>query len=284
MKQNVWNLYLKRLRRDKAGMCGLILLVAFAFIAVLAPFLALHNPQEVQLGLRLQGPSAQYPFGTDHLGRCIFSRVVFGAQVSLMAAAIVLASVLVISLPVGMIAGYAGGIIDQIFMRVVDTILAFPMLILALAIAGFLGPGLLNVILALASVWWVSYARIVRGLTLVIKEKDFVLAAKALGTKPPSLIYHHILPHILSTVIVLATLDMGKLIMSVAGLSFLGLGAQPPTPEWGSMLNDGRPYFQTAPHLMLFPGLAIFSVVLACNLFGDALRDVFDLQERNVTG
>ncbi|MCM0757457.1 ABC transporter permease subunit [Sporomusa sphaeroides DSM 2875] len=278
MKQNLWSMYWQRLKQDKAGICGLLILLVFAGMALTAPYLSLHDPLAVQLGARLQNPSAQYPFGTDHLGRCIFSRVVYGAQVSLAAAGIVLASVLIISLPVGMFSGYTGGMADQIFMRIVDTILAFPLLILALAIAGFLGAGLVNVMLALAAVWWVSYARIVRGLTLAAKEKDFVMAARAAGTKTIPILYQHILPHVLGTVIVLATLDMGKLIMAVAGLSFLGLGAQPPTPEWGSMLNDGRPYFQAAPHVMLFPGLAIATVVLSCNLFGDALRDALNPQ------
>lgn len=276
MKQNPWSGYWQRLKHDKAGICGLLILLVFTGMALTAPYLSPHDPLAVQLGAQLQNPSTQYPFGTDHLGRCIFSRVVYGAQVSLAAAGIVLVSVLVISLPVGMFSGYTGGMADQIFMRIVDTILAFPLLILALAIAGFLGAGLVNVMLALAAVWWVSYARLVRGLTLAAKEKDFVMAARAAGTKTIPILYQHILPHVLGTVIVLATLDMGKLIMAVAGLSFLGLGAQPPTPEWGSMLNDGRPYFQAAPHVMLFPGLAIATVVLSCNLFGDALRDALN--------
>ncbi|WP_371372739.1 nickel transporter permease [Sporomusa aerivorans] len=278
MKQNVWSLYWQRLKRDKAGMCGLSMLLIFACIALAAPYLALHDPQAVQLAAKLQGPGREYPFGTDHLGRCIFSRVLYGAQVSLAAAGLVLVSVLAVSLPLGMLAGYTGGMVDQIFMRLVDTILAFPMLILALAIAGFLGSGLGNVMLALAAVWWVSYARIVRGLTLAAREKEFVMAARAAGTRTLPILYQHILPQVLGAVIVLATLDMGKLIMAMAGLSFLGLGAQPPTPEWGSMLNDGRPYFQSAPHVMLFPGLAIANVVLACNLFGDALRDALNPQ------
>lgn len=278
MSPNIWRLYWQRLKQDKAGMGGLAVFVIFAGIALTAPWLALHDPQAVQLGVKLQAPGAEYPFGTDHLGRCIFSRVVYGAQVSLAAAGLVLVSVLAVSLPLGMLAGYAGGMVDQVFMRLVDTILAFPMLILALAIAGFLGSGLGNVMLALAAVWWVSYARIVRGLTLAAKEREFVMAARAAGTRTLPLLYRHILPQVLGAVIVLATLDMGKLIMAVAGLSFLGLGAQPPTPEWGSMLNDGRPYFQSAPHVMLFPGLSIAIVVLACNLFGDALRDALNPQ------
>ena len=278
MKQNIWRLYWQRLKRDKAGMCGLIMLLMFACIALAAPYLALHDPQAVQLGAKLQGPGTEYPFGTDQLGRCIFSRVLYGAQVSLAAAGLVLVSVLAVSLPLGMLAGYAGGTVDQIFMRLVDTILAFPLLILALAIAGFLGSGLGNVMLALAAVWWVSYARIVRGLTLAAKEKEFVMAARAAGTRTLPMLYRHILPQVSGAVIVLATLDTGKLIMAVAGLSFLGLGAQPPTPEWGSMLNDGRPYFQSAPHVMLFPGLSIAMVVLACNLLGDALRDALNPQ------
>ena len=176
----------------------------------------------------------------------------------------------------GTLAGFAGGRIDSIVVSVIDVLLAFPGLILALAIAGMLGPGITNVMIALASIHWVGYARIIRGMVASIKEKEYVLAARAGGAKGSSIITRHIIPNIVSPVIVLATLDMGSIILIIAGLSFLGLGAQPPAPEWGAMLNDGRPYMQIAPWLMIFPGLAIFISVLAFNLMGDGLRDSFD--------
>lgn len=185
-------------------------------------------------------------------------------------------TIMLISIPVGTISGYVGGRIDNLIMRIIDVLLAFPGLVLALVIAGMLGPGLLNVMIAVASVWWVGYARVIRGIVLSVKEKEFVLAARSSGTSHFGIIVRHILPNVLSPVIVLATLDMGSLILAISGLSFLGLGAQPPTPEWGAMLNDGRPYMQVAPQLMLYPGLAIMIVVFAFNLLGDGLRDALD--------
>ncbi|MBV1770172.1 MAG: ABC transporter permease subunit, partial [Candidatus Desulforudis sp.] len=220
--------------------------------------------------------SALFPLGTDHLGRCILSRLIYGTQVSLPIAGLTLAVIILIGIPIGILSGYCGGRVDNIIMRVVDVLLAFPSLVLALVIAGMLGPGLINVLIALASVWWVEYARFVRAIVLSVKAKEFVLAARASGTSDVGIMTRHILPDVLSPVIVLATLDMGKLILVISGLSFLGLGAQPPAPEWGAMLNDGRPYLQVAPQLMLYPGLAIMTVVLAFNLLGDGLRDALD--------
>lgn len=181
-----------------------------------------------------------------------------------------------ISIFVGTVSGYTGGWVDNLVMRLIDILMAFPGLILALAIAGMLGPSIMNLMLALAAVQWVAYARIIRGMVLSIKETEYVLAARACGTTDAKIIIRHILPNIISPLTVLATLDMGHLILTISGLSFLGLGAQPPVPEWGAMLNDGRPYMQAAPQLMLYPGMAILLVVLAFNLLGDGLRDVFD--------
>ncbi|AIS52198.1 dipeptide transport system permease protein DppC [Thermoanaerobacter kivui] len=267
---------LERLLQDRLALLGLVIILVVVAVAIFAPYIAPNDPVKVDLQHRLAPPSAQYPLGTDHLGRCLLSRLIYGARVSLSTAVLALSAILLIGLPVGILAGYCGGWVDNLFMRLVDIMLAFPGLILALVIAGMLGPGLLNVMLALALVWWVGYARVVRGMVLSVKEKEFILAARACGTSECGIIIRHILPNIISPVIVLTTLDMGKLILAISGLSFLGLGAQPPTPEWGAMLNDGRPYMQVAPQLMIYPGLCIMTVVLAFNLLGDGLRDVLD--------
>lgn len=267
---------LTRIRQDKLALLGLVILLTVMVIALFAPFLAPDDPVKVNLAHRLSPPGAAFPLGADHLGRCLLSRLIYGTRVSLATAALALAAVLLISIPLGTLAGYCGGRVDNAIMRVVDVLLAFPDLILALVIAGTLGPGLLNVMLALAAVGWVGYARVIRGMVLSVKEKEFILAARACGTSELAIITRHILPNVLSPVVVLATLDIGRLILAISGLSFLGLGAQPPTPEWGTMLNDGRLYMQVAPHLMIYPGLSIMTVVLAFNLLGDGLRDVLD--------
>jgi peptide/nickel transport system permease protein len=200
----------------------------------------------------------------------------FGARLSLGAAFLVAGLVTTLGVVVGTIAGFYRGIADALIMGVVDVILAFPALVLALAIAGLLTPGILTVALALVSVWWVSYARIIRGLVVSIREREFVAGARALGAGSAFIIRRHILPHVLAPVIVLVTLEMGSLILAISALNFLGLGAQPPTPEWGAMLNEGRAYFFSAPQLMLLPGAAITLVVLGFNLLGDGIRDALD--------
>lgn len=275
-REGILSAVMGRLVRDKLALVGLGVIVAVAALGLFAPFLVPHDPVQVDLGQKLIRPCAEYPLGTDHLGRCIFSRVIYGTRVSLSTAVLILTVIIFISVPVGTVSGYVGGKLDNMVMRFIDILLAFPGLVLALVIAGMLGPGLINVMIALSAVWWVDYARIIRSMVLSVKEKEFVAAARASGATHSQIIYRHVLPNIISPVIVLATLDMGKLILTISGLSFLGLGAQPPTPEWGAMLNDGRPYMQVAPHLMLFPGLAIMLLVLAFNLLGDGLRDAFD--------
>jgi peptide/nickel transport system permease protein len=243
---------------------------------ILAPMLVPHDPVKVDLSQRLLSPGDAYLLGTDHLGRCIFSRLIYGVRISLGVALTVLTIVLTTGLVLGTVSGYLGGWVDNLFMRVVDILMAFPGIILALAIAGILGPSLPNIMIALAAVNWVGYARITRGMVLSIKEKEYVLAARACGTSDLRIVMRHILPNMLSPMIVFATLDMGAIILKISGLSFLGLGAQPPDPEWGAMLNDGRPYMQVAPWLMFFPGLSILLAVMAFNLLGDGLRDALD--------
>ncbi|MDN5362195.1 MAG: peptide/nickel transport system permease protein [Moorella sp. (in: firmicutes)] len=267
---------LERLLQDRLALLGLVIILAVMAVAVFAPYIAPNDPTKVDLQHRLAPPGAQYPLGTDHLGRCLLSRLIYGARASLSTAALALWAIMLIGIPLGTLAGYCGGWVDNLIMRLVDILLAFPGLILALVIAGTLGPGLLNVMLALSAVWWVGYARLIRGMVLAVKEKEFILAARACGTSELGIIARHILPNVLSPVIVLATLDMGKLILAISGLSFLGLGAQPPAPEWGAMLSDGRPYMQVAPQMMVYPGFAIMTVALAFNLLGDGLRDALD--------
>lgn len=262
--------------RDRLALTGLVIVIAATLAAAGAPWLAPHDPAAVNLAERLAGPTRQYPLGTDPLGRDLLSRLLFGARWSLGAAGLATLLVMTAGVAVGTVAGYAGGWLDQFLMRVVDVLLGFPSLVLALAIAGTLGPGITNVLLGLVAVWWVDYARIVRGMVLTLRERQFVESARALGAPTWYVLVRHILPSVIPPVAVLATLEMGTVILALSGLNFLGLGVQPPTPEWGAMINEGRRYLATAPQLMLYPGLAITVVVMGLNLLGDGLRDVLD--------
>ncbi len=268
--------FLKRLFRNRGAMIGLILVGFMVTVALAAPWIAPHDPNEQFPVRRLEGPSEDFLLGTDNLGRDMLSRIIYGARPSIGSA--VLATVIIISIgiTVGAWSGYVGGIFDDVAMRVVDVLLAFPNLILALSVVGILGPGLRNMLIAMTFAVWAGYARLVRGIVLEIRERPFVKASVALGARRSEIILRHIFPNIISPVIVLASLQMGYLILSIAGLSFLGLGIQPPTAEWGSMLNAGRNFFQLAPNLMIIPGIAISLTVLGFNLLGDGLRDVLD--------
>ncbi|MCK8827165.1 ABC transporter permease [Natroniella acetigena] len=268
-----------QLFNDKLAILGLIIILSIVILGALAPYLAPYDPIQVNLTNRLQAPNQEFVFGTDHLGRCLFSRVLFGVRTSLAIPFFVLLASILISILLGTMSGYLGGKIDELIMGVINILLALPSLVLALAIAGLLGPSLLNLMIALVATYWVNYARIIRGMVISIKQNEYILAAKACGASEIRIIVKHILPNIISPIIVLATLDMGYIILSVSSLSFLGLGAQPPTAEWGAMLNAARSYFQLAPWLMFFPGMAILLVVLGFNLLGDGLRDVFDPNE-----
>ncbi|MCL0073508.1 nickel ABC transporter permease subunit NikC [Dehalococcoidia bacterium] len=266
----------RRLRKHRLALIGAAIILVLVFVALLAPFIAPHDPVEQNLGNRLLPPSIEHPSGTDNLGRCILSRLIHGSRVSLQIGIMVVGIASITGVTLGLIAGYRGGLIDELIMRIVDLLLAFPGIILALAIAGILGPSLYNVMLALAVVGWTSYARVVRGSVLSVKEKGFVEAVRVLGASDARIMFRHVLPNVMAPVIVMATLGMAHVILAAAALSFLGLGAQPPTPEWGSMLNDGRAFMRTAPHLTIFPGLAIMVTVLAFNFLGDGLRDILD--------
>jgi len=241
-----------------------------------SPLLAPHDPTAVNLEQRLLAPNRHFPLGTDHLGRDELSRLLYGARTTLVTASVVLATVMAIACTLGSLAGYYGGWLDTVVMSLVDLLLAFPALILAVAIVGTLGPSLTHAMLALAAVWWAGYARLIRGMVLAVRQREFIEAARALGASDTRIMLHHILHNTLGPLMVLATLDMGWIILGIAGLNFLGLGTQPPTPEWGVMLSDGRPFMQSAPRMMLYPGVALCLVVLGFNLLGDGLRDALD--------
>lgn len=251
---------------------NLVLLALYLLVALFAPYIAPHDPLHVDIRLRLQPPSSEYLLGTDQLGRCLLSRLLFGTGNTLAAAGGVLACTVAAGTFIGLLAGFAGGWHDRIVQRIMDGVMAFPGLILALVITGLLGPGLKNAVIALALVHWVGYARIVRNMTFSLRERTYIAAAHTAGAKQGAILRRHILPAVMPTLAVLALLDFGRIILSIAGLSFLGLGAQPPVPEWGAMLSDGKAYMQAAPDLMLWPGLAIMGIVLNLQVFGEMLR------------
>lgn len=267
---------LRRLLHDRLAMTGLFLVSLFALAAVFAPLLAPYDPSAVDATNRLEGSSWAHLLGTDQLGRDTFSRLLFGARWSLGTAVAATAIIITIGVVVGTVSGYYGGRLDTVLMRVVDVLLAFPSLVLYLAIVGTLGPGLKNVMIALVVITWDEYARVVRGLVLALRERGFVRASLALGARDGRLMVRHVLPNVVPPVVVLASIQTGRLILVLAALGFFGLGVTPPTPEWGSMINQSRLFLQTAPALMIWPGLAISLTVIGLNLLGDGLRDVLD--------
>jgi len=244
--------------------------------ALLGPFIAPWDPYAQELALRLAGPTSGHLFGLDELGRDILSRLLVGARISLLVGLAVVSASSSVGILMGSIAGYYGGRIDQIISRVMDVLLAFPGILLAIALVAVLGPSLTNVILALSVIGWVGYARLVRAQVLRVRELEYVQAARALGARTPRILIRHVIPATMPTVIVQATLGMAGAIIAEASLSFLGLGVQPPTPSWGTMLDAGRSHLFDAPHLTLFPGLAIALLVLGFNFLGDGLRDKID--------
>lgn len=266
--------------QDRSAVAGLLILTVVTLVALGANIIAPYSPTELDPTANLAPPSAEHWLGTDNLGRDLFSRLVHGARWTLGAAGLAAAGIVVLGVTVGILAGYFGGIIDDLLMRLVDVLLAFPSMILALAIVGMLGPSLSNVLIGMVAVWWVDYARVVRGLTLKVMQNDYIVSAHCCGCGQSRIVLRHILPNVIPSVIVLATLELGALMLAISGLSFLGLGAQPPTPEWGTMLSDGRLFFLNAPQLMMYPGIAITLVVLGCNLLGDGLRDALDPRQR----
>jgi peptide/nickel transport system permease protein len=259
---------------------GAAIVVLAVLGAVIGPLAMPFDPSDQELPLRLEGPSAQHWFGLDELGRDILARVLVGARISLLVGLVVVGVSSTIGTLLGSIAGYFGGIIDEVLSRLMDILLAFPGLLLAIAMVAVLGPSLTNVIIALSLIGWVGYARLVRGQVLRAREFEFVQAARALGASIPRILVRHIIPTALPAVTVQATLGMGGAILAEAALSFLGLGVQPPTPSWGTMLSYGRAHMLEAPHLTIFPGLAIAVLVLGFNFLGDGLRDALDPQTK----
>ncbi len=275
---------LRGLLRDRTAMIGIVIVSSFVLAAALAPLLAPHDPNSVDVLRKFAPPSAKFPLGTDHLGRDVLSRLLYGARLSIGTAVVATLGISLLGLVLGMLSGYLGGLVDTVISRVVDVLLAFPSFLLALAVTGVLGPGLGNLMLAVVAVSWAGYARIVRGSVLAEREKPYVEAARATGISEWRILWRHLLRNIVGPVVVLTTLDMGAILLGISALSFLGLGVKPPTAEWGAMLSEGRNYLSQAPSMMLFPGAAIFLMALGFNLFGDGLRDVLDPRTRRSFG
>jgi peptide/nickel transport system permease protein len=264
-------------RRDRLAVAAGIVLLAAVLAALLAPWLPLLDPDTVDTPNRLRPPlSPGHRLGTDEFGRDLLARLIWGARVSLLAGVASAGAAMVIGVTLGILGGFYTGWVETLVMRLTDILMAFPYILLAIAIVAGLGPGLRNAMIAIAIVGFPIYTRLVRGVVLSLREREFVEAARALGATDPLILGRHILPHLVSPVIVAFSLDVGAKILATAGLSFLGLGTQPPTADWGSMLATGRQFVVLSPHVVLLPGLAIFVVVLALNMVGDALRDLFD--------
>lgn len=261
------------------AVCSFALIVLF-ILTILAPWISPHDPIQVNLALKLKPPSMEYPLGTDYLGRCNLSRLLHGARISLGIASLIFISSLGIGLLVGTFAGYKGGWIDLVLMRFCEGVMAFPNLVLILGLVGIFGPGMKQVILAMVLVQWVYYARMFRGLVLSLKEQNFIAAARINGSSQWKIIRRHIIPNVLPPIVVMGTLEMGWAIMDISALSFLGLGIQPPTPEWGAMIHEGKSYIRSNPELMIYPGVMIMLVVITFNVLGEALSDRFGVKRR----
>lgn len=259
--------------------CSLILFLLF-LITIFAPWIAPNDPIAVNLAHKLQPPSLEYPLGTDHLGRCTLSRILYGARISLGFAMLIFISALSIGLIIGIIAGYKGGWVDQLLMRFGDGLMAIPSLLFVLGFVGIWGAGLKQVVLGLILVQWVYYARVIRGMVLSLREQNYITAAKISGSSTWTIMKKHIIPNVLPSLSVMGTLEMGWAIMNLSSMSFLGLGVQPPTPEWGAMIHEGKSYIRTDPALMIYPGLMIMLVVITFNLLGESLSERFGVKRR----
>ena len=268
--------FYKMLSKNKAALAGFFIIIIFILMALFAPVIAPYDPVKMEPANKLQTPSADHWFGTDDKGRDILSRIMYGARISLTVGIVSTLIGAAVGIVLGLISGYYGRWIDSLIMRICDVLLAFPGILLALAIIAVLGTSTTNVIIAVAFFAIPTFARIVRGSVLSVKKLEYIDAIRALGASDFRIIFMHILPNILSPIIVQATLYIASAIITASALSFLGMGTQPPTPEWGTMLSDGRSYIRQAPHITLFPGLVIFLVVMGFNLFGDGLRDALD--------
>ncbi|WP_211655637.1 nickel transporter permease [Planococcus alpniumensis] len=270
-------LTINRTRATKVFLSAFLILIAA--IAVYAFLILKHDPAFVDLNERLLPMSWQHPFGTDHLGRDMLTRILLGFQLTVGYGFLALLLAVAIGVPIGVIAGFKGGLVDRLLMRMADAFLAFPDTVVAIVLSGLLGAGIENLLLAIILVKWVNYARLARSTVVTERQKDYITMAKINGLSEWRIMWKHLFPHLIGHILVLASLDLGKIILLISSLSYIGLGAQPPAPEWGAMLNEARPYFQTVPALMIYPGLAIVTVVLFSNLLGDYLRDKFDVKK-----
>lgn len=269
-------------RKNRLAVAGLVVLAVLAIVAIFADAIAPYTVNEVNIANRLAPPSADFIFGTDELGRDVFSRVIIASRVSLQVGFISVGLAMAVGVPIGLIAGYYGKLIDSVLMRMMDVLFSFPAILLAIAILAALGAGITNAMIAIGIVYTPIFARITRGSVLSLKESVFVTAARSLGATDTRIIRTHILPNVLAPIIVQTSLSLAFAILAEAALSFLGLGVQPPDPAWGRMLSEGRGFFQDAPWMAIFPGLAILLTVMAFNFLGDGLRDALDPQQRSV--
>ena len=275
-KESEWRRAFRGIRKSRLALFGLLITGLLTFMAILAPLIAPYSPTKMSLRERLSPPSTSHLFGTDDAGRDILSRVIHGSRITLRICIIVVGLTLGIGTLLGILSGYIGGLVDELIMRLNDVFLAFPALILAMAIAAALGPSLENAIIAMVVIWWPRYARVSRGQVLAIREIDYVTAARALGASSSRIMIRHILPNCISPIVVQATLDLGEVVLTAATLSFIGFGAQPPVPEWGAMISVGRNFIRDYWWYPTFPGLAILVTVMGFNLLGDAVRDILD--------
>jgi peptide/nickel transport system permease protein len=271
---------LRRITKHNLALIGLIILIPMFLCAVCAPIISPHDPVEPDLKNILVGPSWSHPFGTDTLGRDVFSRVIYGSRISLLVGFVSVGIATLIGILIGSVSGYSGGIVDEIIMRFVDLMMCFPTFFLILAVIALLEPSIWNIMIVIGLTTWMSIARLVRAEVLTIKNKEYVLAAKAMGFSKGRIIFNHVLPNALTPVYVVATLGIGGAILIESALSFLGIGVQPPTPSWGNILTQAKDNIEVAWWLSLYPGLAIFLTVMGYNLLGEGLRDVFDPRRR----
>jgi peptide/nickel transport system permease protein len=271
-----WRLALRRLARRRLALVGLAVVAFFIAVALAAPLLAPYDPLATDWRLVRKPPSAMHLFGTDDLGRDVLARVIWGARASLLAGLVSVSIALAVAVPLGLVSGYLGGVVDGLVMRIVDAMLAIPFLILAIALAAFLGPSLINAMIAIGVVQTPIFTRLTRGQALAVTHEDYIEAARAVGNPHHRIMMRHILPNVLAPILVQTTLAVAAAILAEAALSFLGLGQQPPAPSWGSMLNIASHFLSQAPWMAVWPGLAIFSLVLSFNLLGDGLRDALD--------
>lgn len=273
---SLWTISLRRMRKNKTAIAGVIILIIFALIAIFAPLIAPYDPLEQNFIKSFRAPSAENYLGTDEFGRDVFSRIIYGSRISLQIGFVAVFISLIVGVSLGLTAGYYGGLLDQLIMRVMDLMLSFPYILLALVIMSILGPGIFNAMIAIGIVYVPQYARVVRSSVLSVKKKEYVISARALGAGDLRIILKHVFLNSMAPIIIQTTLSIGRAIINAAGLSFLGLGAQPPTPEWGAMLSNGQDFLRNAPWIATFPGIAIALLVLGFNLVGDGLRDAFD--------